>query len=512
VMGRILAQVDKKGTFDVRKFTARATSEVLDDLASRPALAKEYRQLKGIVDGWQKLGKGDQNGVSFAKAWADRSDLRKKIGHGEELFPVKEQMDKLRDILTEEIYDQAGRVAGPASKWLQGASRRYRNAEVIEKLAEKQVIRETGNNFLGAGDLGAAIAGGVAFGPSGMVLGLANHVLKSRGGSAFAIAAKKLANSKTFAGVSKNLHSFVRAGLDTAPVWGGAFRAELSRAAAEGADELLATHSQLAKDPTYLASIGLEPESAADADALVGKAEQLDGIAAMLGDVDSVADQELGRLTGQTPGRSPSARTVATPTAQEYNAQLGRLAEMMKTPLEEVPPGLETAPGLAAMMAVTQQRAAYFLDSVAPKPPPGIVPALQSPWAPSATDRRKWAHYLAAVQDPLRLVEQIRNGAVLPETVQAVSSVYPQLMADIQQRMMERLNGYEKALPPRQRAVIERIWGTPSPAKVALLQAAHGGSVSDAGSGPKPDGRQVVDAGKNAQTQAQRIEARGQTL
>jgi hypothetical protein len=89
------------------------------------------------------------------------------------------------------------------------------------------------------------------------------------------------------------------------------------------------------------------------------------------------------------------------------------------------------APATTTMLGVVAQRATQFLNSKLP--PEQIGPMGVEPPAMSKMEKSKFNKYQAAVANPMSLLEQIQNGNVQPETVEAVKNVYPKMYASIQQ-------------------------------------------------------------------------------
>ena len=81
----------------------------------------------------------------------------------------------------------------------------------------------------------------------------------------------------------------------------------------------------------------------------------------------------------------------------------------------------------AALVNFTTQ----FLNSKLP--PEQLGPMGLDPPAMSKMEKSKFNKYQAAVSNPMSLLDQIQNGTVQPETVEAVQAVYPKMYASIQQ-------------------------------------------------------------------------------
>lgn len=94
-----------------------------------------------------------------------------------------------------------------------------------------------------------------------------------------------------------------------------------------------------------------------------------------------------------------------------------------------------------------------FLADKGPKPPQFAlgVPALWRPFRPADAEVAKFARYVAAVENPAGVLEDMAAGAVIREVLEALRTVYPAVYADVRQRLAQRLASHGSALDYRQR-------------------------------------------------------------
>lgn len=505
--------------FDMRAFVVAARSRILGELAE-----PEFASLRGRV---LKLLKGYEvkagEGVSFKEAAAAKKRLQNAVGKFVDTPQTKKFYVSLQGILDDEIERQLAATIGAdllgtykGLKWDYGAVREALRANL------KAIRRAEGNRSLSLSDTLAGLGGlsiGLATGhPMGPLLAVGaagiNKLSRERGSSLIAATAAKLSGSRIFERIAHGLHKTISGGLAASPIWGGAFRATLERAVADGAMETLATHVRLAReDPAYLAAVGMEQEDAERANAYAERADQLEQVAIMIEEHDRMIDRAIGRFFGTQSGPMPKydlgdLRTKLD-AIQAAAQDLSASAEAM------IPPGVSRlAPGFSAMATATGIRALQFLAAVAPQPPRReVFGALSDPWEPGRAEMARWGRYVEAIEYPQKVLADLRNGTVTQEQVDALRAVYPKLLADIQRRMLERLAAWDERLSYPQRIALSRLLGSPiggagDPQRRALIQQARAGTV-DQQRGGSVDGRQVVSAAKNMETQAQRIEARG---
>jgi hypothetical protein len=523
VLGRVLTQLDKKGQkFDPTVFTARAQKELVDALEGNPALKGAQTQLAGMLDEFRRYGPGGdlQGKLTFSKAWELRSDLLKKTGYGEANSGIKQELHNLQGVFREEILRQAGVVGGSLSDMLQGASRRYRNAEVIEQLAAKAAERSLGHRITSMSDMLTGLGGIATMGPAGVGMGVLNHYGREMGGSIISNAMYKLANGQAIGKLGSGLKKLVDLGLEASPAFGGAFRAQLERATASGAADLLATHVGLAKShPDYLATVGMPDETTEAANQYAVRSDQLASIEAAASAQDVAMDRALGRFFGQ--GR-PAKVDRSRFDTKDYAKAFARLEELALNPqalMQAVNAGDlgNVAPNVAGALSATAGKAVNYLYAVAPKNPNrNPIPALDLKWQPSDLELSRWGRHVSTVQEPSRVLQAVETGTLTWEQVDTLRNVYPEMLAQLQQRMMERMTEYKKPLTVPQRTMVSRLFGAPvggmgDAKKQALIQDMYAATMQPPKSegASSSDGRQDVNVVDNYQTQSQRIEARG---
>lgn len=85
---------------------------------------------------------------------------------------------------------------------------------------------------------------------------------------------------------------------------------------------------------------------------------------------------------------------------------------------------------------VTTVRAAKFLSG---KVPHATTRVLSNPYKPSKSELMKFNRYYNTIQKPTSVIKKIKFGMVMPEDMEALKAVYPQLLAQMQGSVMEEL-------------------------------------------------------------------------
>lgn len=117
---------------------------------------------------------------------------------------------------------------------------------------------------------------------------------------------------------------------------------------------------------------------------------------------------------------------------------------------------------------------------------------MRRPFRPPSTEVARFARYLAAVEDPGGVLEDMAGGAVTREAVEAMERVYPELWGEMRAKLVERLATAGSSLDYRQRLALGQVLG-PQAVEVAAspeaLQVLQGTFGDGDGAEPKPGGR-----------------------
>lgn len=478
VINEVLQKVsERKPNFDLARLNAKVQKEILDPLANSPAQKGAHNALANLLEDYQGRALTGQN--TWEWAWAEQAALRRQLGDGDPLKPAQAYLKKFRQMFRDEIKDQAGAVSPHFKEQLDRVGLRYRAAAKMEELGKKQ-SEKLGNRFISPSDYLAGGIGMIANPVAGIGLAAANHYGRHHAGSFFAVTLDKLAKSKSLERMSKFFQKTTLEKLKN-PMAFGPYRGLIETAAARGAMDLVATHIQLARtDPNYLSEAGMQDETPDAANQAAVVADKLDRLATVIEARDADMDRSMGRFLGQQGGRAPSYERSGD-MLSEYDARMASLAKLISDPraaAEALSPGelTDAAPSHAMQLTAKATQAAKFLYDRAPKNPyMEAIPALAPEWQPSDVDMERWFRYVDAVENPMKVVEELREGTVTVESREALQTVYPRLLEELQQRMMERLAGYKGSLSYEQKLALSMLFDQPvgeagNNDKLALLQ------------------------------------------
>lgn len=203
--------------------------------------------------------------------------------------------------------------------------------------------------------------------------------------------------------------------------------------------------------------------------------------------VNALGGRSFGTATDER-GRKKNENKVAA-----FKRQFAELSKQVADPtgsamkLDDGFTGMgDHAPQLRAALVAKQLTAAQFLHDKAPKDPnEGLsLNPLIDDWQPSDAELAKWERYAAAVADPLSVVEEMQQGMITPEGVEALRTVYPAVYTEVQQAFATRIGELRQQLPYKERLNLSTLMDLPvdpstTPQFVAAMQAAHGQAIQE---------------------------------
>ena len=120
-----------------------------------------------------------------------------------------------------------------------------------------------------------------------------------------------------------------------------------------------------------------------------------------------------------------------------------------------------------------------YLDSKIPKnstlTPNNLI---KREWSPSDLEISKFEKILEAVQNPLSILDDLKNGTITREAAEAIKVLKPQLYAQIQEKAMQEINNSKETIPYQKRLILGILLDIESDASlnglnIAGLQELH---------------------------------------
>lgn len=135
---------------------------------------------------------------------------------------------------------------------------------------------------------------------------------------------------------------------------------------------------------------------------------------------------------------------------KQYNKHSERIQELSDKPdelmkhLDNTTKALyEAAPAISTGLHSTITNGILFLKTKLPRPLNELP--LNSIWKPSHSQKAKFNKYFGAVNDPVGVLNQVKDGSLSTEAMEALQAVHPELLQQMQQTVME--NMVSKKLP-----------------------------------------------------------------
>jgi len=142
---------------------------------------------------------------------------------------------------------------------------------------------------------------------------------------------------------------------------------------------------------------------------------------------------------------------------KEYHDLMDKINKTVSNPieahgmLEKSTAGLyEVAPKTAFSVQQKMLTAASFLNSKAPKPVSSRV--LSPTYKPSKSELEKFNRYYKTIKQPTNVIKKIKTGMIMPEEMETLRVVYPQLLQQMQSEVIDKLTDHMadgKELPYR---------------------------------------------------------------
>jgi hypothetical protein len=158
-----------------------------------------------------------------------------------------------------------------------------------------------------------------------------------------------------------------------------------------------------------------------------------------------------------------STYKIAVPSPKMLNTLKQHLEQANRSPEDMANVGSTIDPRLNTAIGQSISTATNFLKSLEPKQPQAM-PFDSSVKAPPSTHNDIYNHVMRVAEQPLYVLERIKQGTLIPEEVGAVKTIYPTLYQRLQNQITEHLveakhNG--TVLPYRTKLGLSAFLGSP---------------------------------------------------
>ena len=198
------------------------------------------------------------------------------------------------------------------------------------------------------------------------------------------------------------------------------------------------------------------------------------------------------------------------PREQRYLARVGQLQEAVDRPADML--GIEDeAPQVADAIKSTMLRAQTFLASKIPVAPQAPGVPFQAVLVPQS-EQAKFLRYARATDDFSTFVDDVAQGAITPEGIEAAQAVYPRAFAQLRTSLETQLALQDVAkLSPAKRVQLSLILGRPvhfsmQPEFIATMQGAFANARDITDQQVTPSRRSTPDVARQEITRTDAME------
>ncbi len=176
------------------------------------------------------------------------------------------------------------------------------------------------------------------------------------------------------------------------------------------------------------------------------------------------------------------------------------------------------SPEVAMVMQGTLAKGVAFLNEKMPRP------AIQQgafirPWQPSTMELGKFERYLQVIESPMTVLQDLQQGTLTREHVEALQAVYPEIYREVRMGVLNRLNTPQgQALPYAKKVQIGILLNIPAdsslaPESVMMLQQGISGQIeAEQGQQRQPQATaaraEALNVAGREQTNVQRLQER----
>lgn len=215
-------------------------------------------------------------------------------------------------------------------------------------------------------------------------------------------------------------------------------------------------------------NLNLTPEQQAAVNASKEKAAKLSYIAKKIKQVNNtISEYSDNLLTG---GRAAILQPAIKYSDQKYDEITGNVKQITQNPQKMVDEMSQTtqhlhnaAPNITQGIYQNTSQALKYLNDIMPKPSPSVSPMpLDQQWTPTKAQKQSFMKSYDAIDNPLGVLKNVKNGIVSAEAMQALQAVHPQLLQEMRQSILSKMN-VEKAqsLPYTRKLSLSQFLGQP---------------------------------------------------
>lgn len=172
-----------------------------------------------------------------------------------------------------------------------------------------------------------------------------------------------------------------------------------------------------------------------------------------------------GALTGKRMETAVKGFTIKpSPTLKERRAAFKELKKTLAASYDEKPSPHEALPGMYKALEGRRTASLNFLKKQFPEDPFELT-ALSvddTGWVPSDVELSKFTRYLDAIDNPLKVLDNIARGRVSPEEVEVLKELYPRIYIQLQNSVLDGIIEGGVKLSYRQKVELATLFDIPT--------------------------------------------------
>ena len=202
---------------------------------------------------------------------------------------------------------------------------------------------------------------------------------------------------------------------------------------------------------------------------LAGQADQVTRFSAVQGILDKVSKKiEEGTsevMRGAAQGAAIGAGSQLTKEKfDNLRKKLGEYSSNPQSMANETADNsqhlYQAAPNITQSLHTSLFNGVQFLNSKMPQPP--VQMPLSAPWEPSYNQMSKFNQYYQAVNDPVGILRNVKNGSLTNEAMEALQATSPKLLAEMQSKVLQKMDPEKmRNLPYSQKLSIGKFLNQP---------------------------------------------------
>ena len=163
-------------------------------------------------------------------------------------------------------------------------------------------------------------------------------------------------------------------------------------------------------------------------------------------------------------------------------AQMNAIAESTGD-LHKVMPNITTALGTTALNGIN------YLNAKLPRPSNDLP--LDQEWEPTKVQQSDWLERHSTVEDPIKVLDHVRDGSLTHAHMEALQAVHPDLLKDMQSKVMDNMTANaHKTLPYATKIALSKFLGQPlSNSQLPQVVAANQATFAMSQQGPAQGGK-----------------------